>query len=260
MSKMKALILAAGLGTRLRPITEKIPKPLVPIAGVPLLKHHLDHLLHHGVTDVLINTHYLAEQIEKFVNDYVLEHGDKISITTTYEPKLLGSAGTLKFNQDFFSDSEDFLVVYSDNLTDIDYSKIISQHQHGDGIVTIASYHEPFPEQKGIIEYNDDLIICKFIEKPQTHEITSNFANAGIYVVNQKIFETLAQFEQPLIDFGLDVFPELLNRGEIMRVYIMNETLLDIGNHENYTKAQNLPTIMNLKKYDKHQQIWRRTT
>lgn len=250
---MKALILAAGLGTRLRPITETIPKPLVPIAGVPLLTYHLNQLQYYGVTDVLINTHYLAEQIEQFVEDYVNEHGKNIRVSTIYEPELLGSAGTLKANQGFFADEEDFLVIYSDNLTDIDYSKLLLQHKSSNSMVTIASYYEHFPEQKGIIEYGDDFVITNFIEKPKTTEVTSNYANAGIYVVNRKIFELIKRINEPLLDFGHHIFPELLKRQEMMRVYTMDETLLDIGNHENYTKAQTMPIIMNFKnEYDKY--------
>lgn len=245
---MKALILAAGLGSRLRPLTETIPKPLVPIAGVPLLKYHLDHLKGHGVTDILINTHYLAEQIDQFINDYSKQSGGSMKITTTYEPELLGSAGTLKSNQDFFADEEDFLVVYSDNLTDIDYSKLLEQHRGDDSLVTIASYFEHFPEQKGIIEHDDSRLISRFIEKPQAHEVTTNSANAGIYVINKKIFRTLSELEQIPLDFGHHVFTTLLTHGEPLRVYNMDETLLDIGNHENYTKAQSLPEIMNFKK------------
>jgi mannose-1-phosphate guanylyltransferase len=245
---MKALILAAGLGTRLRPLTDTIPKPLVPIAGVPLLQYHLDHLRHHGVTDVLINTHYLAEQMSDFIAEYLSKSDGSLNVTLAYEPVLLGSGGTLKANQNFFADSKDFLVVYSDNLTDIDYSQLLAKHQTSDSMVTIASYYEHFPEQKGIIEHNNDGVIIKFIEKPQTHKVTSNFANAGIYVVSKKIFEVLSELEYPILDFGHHVFPELLTRGEIMRIYAMNETLLDIGNHENYTKAQTMPAHMKFKK------------
>lgn len=243
---MKALILAAGLGTRLRPLTETIPKPLVPIAGKPLLEYHLDHLNHHGITEVLINTHYLADKIDSFLIDYKERTENNLIITTVFEPELLGSAGTLKKNQSFFNDCTDFLIVYSDNLTDINYTKLLEQHKKKQGIATIASYYEHFPEQKGIIEYDSNSKgIIKFIEKPKSEEITSHYANAGLYVLNNKIFDLIADLDHELLDFGHHVFPTLLQKDQPMYVYTMEETLLDIGNHENYTKAQALPNEMN---------------
>ncbi len=244
---MKAFILAAGLGTRLRPLTETIPKPLVPIAGKPLLAYHLDHLSHHGVTDIFINTHYLSEQMEEFVANYRLKQPNGPTISTIYEPELLGSAGTIRSNQSLFGQDDAFLVIYSDNLTDIDYQKLIDHHTQSDALVTIASYYEAHPEQKGIIEHNDELVISNFIEKPQPHQVTSHYANAGIYVMDSRIFDSIRDLDSPILDFGHHVFPFLLKTGHLMQVYKMDETLLDIGNHENYTKAQGLPEQMNLK-------------
>lgn len=244
---MKAFILAAGLGTRLRPLTDTIPKPLVPIAGKPLLAYHLDHLAEYGITDVRINTHYLPQQMEEFVSQYVALQPNKLSISTIYEPELLGSAGTILSNQTWLSDDEPFLVIYSDNLTDIDYGKLVDQHKRSNAKVTIASYYEAHPEQKGIIEHDDELVISNFIEKPQPHQVTSNDANAGIYVIDSSILNTLTELDHEVLDFGHHVFPFLLKHGHLMQVYQMDETLLDIGNLENYTKAQSLPEKMNFK-------------
>jgi mannose-1-phosphate guanylyltransferase len=249
---MKALLLAGGLGTRLRPLTLTTPKPLLSIDEKPLLAYHLDHLRAHGITDVLINTHYLHTQIEDFVASYMAVQPKNFTVSTTYEPELLGSAGTLRANKDFFTSSkEPFLVVYGDNLTDIDYTKFIAHHKGADMPVTIASYYEQHPEQKGIIEYDEDLVIRKFIEKPKPEEVTSNFANAGMYIMDDSVFETLEAFDELVLDFGYHIFPKLLSDAVAMRIYQMDETLLDIGNIENYTKAQSLPKIMNLKRnYD----------
>lgn len=244
---MKAFILAAGLGTRLRPLTETIPKPLVPIAGKPLLAYHLDHLAEFGITDVRINTHYLPQQMEEFVAEYITRQPNGLSISTIYEPELLGSAGTIRSNQSWLSDDEPFLVIYSDNLTDIDYGKLIDHHNQSDATVTIASYFEHHPEQKGIIEHDEKLVISNFVEKPQPHQITSNYANAGIYVLDSNILDVLSTLDHEVLDFGHHVFPFLLKNGHLMQVYQMDETLLDIGNHENYTKAQSLPETMNFK-------------
>jgi mannose-1-phosphate guanylyltransferase len=244
---MKAFILAAGLGTRLRPLTETIPKPLVPIAGKPLLGYHLDHLAEHGITEVLINTHYLPEQMEEFVAEYRKKQPNGPTISTIYEPELLGSAGTIRANESFLNNDEPFLVIYSDNLTDIDYGKLVDHHKQSEAKVTIASYYEAHPEQKGIIEHDDALVISNFIEKPQPHQVTSNYANAGIYVIDSSILNTLSEMDHEVLDFGHHVFPFLLKNGHLMQVYQMDETLLDIGNLENYTKAQSLPETMNFK-------------
>lgn len=243
---MKALILAAGIGTRLRPITDKIPKPLVPIADKPLLAYHFNHLSHHGITDILVNTHYLSAQIDSFINSYLETKASKPKIRTTYEENLLGSAGTLRENADFFNlDEEPFLVVYGDNLTDINYTRLIQQHISEKNLVTIASYYETHPEQKGIIEYDGSRRIKKFIEKPKPEQITSHYANAGIYVMNRQILPLLKSMHEIPLDFGHHVFPHLLEHNYKMAIYAMDETLLDIGNYENYTKAQLLPTTMN---------------
>ncbi|MEI6288240.1 MAG: nucleotidyltransferase family protein [bacterium] len=184
---MKALILAAGLGTRLCPITDNIPKPLVVLGDQPLLWYHLESLRKNGVTEVLINTHYLPEMINGFVADYNNNHQD-IKVFTTHEKELLGSAGTLKKNIDFFKDEQDFFVTYGDNLTTIDYDKILDFHVKNNTLATIASYHEKHPESKGIIIHDKNKKIIKFIEKPSNEEIVSNQANGGVYVLNSKIF------------------------------------------------------------------------
>ena len=235
---MKALLLAAGLGTRLRPLTETIPKPLVPIDGKPLLQYHLDHLAKHGVTEVLINTHYLASQIETFVKDYQERRPDLL-ITTSYEETMLGSAGTLRANQEFFGD-EAFFIVYADNLTDLNYQKLMEHHRSQSALVTIASYQESFPEQKGIIEFNPETkLIEGFIEKPPPGTTSSDRANAGIYVTDARLFPHLDTEKTPY-DFGFDVFPQLLASGQPLAVYLMQESILDVGTHKTYTEAQTL--------------------
>jgi mannose-1-phosphate guanylyltransferase len=235
---MKAIILAAGYGTRLKPLTDTIPKPLVPIAGKPLLKYHLDTLRTAGVTDVLINTHYLAEKISTFVEEYT-ENYQLPSITTVFEPELLGSAGTVLNNIDFFG-TEPFLIIYSDNLTTISYSNLIAHHKNSGADVTIACYKEPHPEQKGVIEYDPmSKRIHRFVEKPKPGESTSDMANAGIYVISPFVLKELHVSKRPL-DFGFDVFPHLLAQGNVLVAYKMTEFLLDVGTPQTYTRAQDI--------------------
>ncbi len=236
---MKALILAAGLGTRLRPLTEKTPKPLLLVGDKPLLEYHLDSLEKNGVESILINTHYLPEQIVDF-SEKQNQSSRKMRVFTVFERGLLGSAGTLKANKSFFDGEDDFFIVYGDNLTNIDYKKLLERHKETGGVVTIASYVEPLPETKGIIVLSEVGKIERFIEKPKKEQVVSNYANAGIYVVNKRIFDFLESFSQTPFDFGHHLFPYLLKLGVPLYVYHMDEMLLDIGTLESYTKAQDL--------------------
>lgn len=233
---MKALILCAGLGTRLRPLTDTIPKALVPVAGKPLLAYHLDSLQKYGVSEALINTHYLADKISDFAREYEKQN-PKIKITVSFEPKLLGSAGTLLHNGDFFKNEDSFFIIYGDNLTNINYEAILRCHKKNNGIVTIASYYENNPSSKGIIVFNENHKISKFIEKPAIKDIISNYANAGIYVAKRDIFRYLEALQKTPLDFGRDVFPALLDLHKAMYVYKMTEFLLDIGTPETYERA-----------------------
>lgn len=234
---MKAIILAAGLGTRLRPFTLTTPKPLLPIGNKPLLAYHLDSLRAHHVSSVLINTHHLPEQIEKFVEEYQAAHSN-LSITTIFEPELLGSAGTVKANEAFFRDVNDFFIIYGDNFTNIDYLKLLAHHRTKGGLMTIASYEEAHPEQKGVIESDANGRIKRFVEKPKPGETTSTRANAGIYVAERGLFSFLQALSNESPDFGNHVFPFLLEQGAPLFAYPMTEHILDIGTPESYTKAQ----------------------
>ncbi|MBI5078289.1 MAG: nucleotidyltransferase family protein [Candidatus Yonathbacteria bacterium] len=236
---MKALILSAGLGTRLRQLTETTPKSLLPINGKPLLSYHLESLYKYGVRDILINTHYLHKQINEFVKNN-RDRFNGLTIQIAFEKELLGSAGTLKKNAPFFKGEDDFLVVYGDNLTNINYGKLIAAHKEKNGIATIASYVEEHPEGKGIISFNENGKILKFIEKPRSNKIISKYANAGIYVLNSRIFKYLNSIDKTPLDFGHDIFPYLLVKNEEMYVYKMDEILLDIGTPESYNDAQGI--------------------
>lgn len=240
---MKALILAAGLGTRLRPLTLKTPKPLVLIAEKPLMQYHLDRLFKFGVREVLINIHHLPEQVQDFIV-YYSTLNPEMKVTMIFEPELLGSAGTLKANEDFFAGEDEFLIVYGDNFTNIDYEKFITRHTENNYLVTIASYFEKHPESKGIILHDEKNIITQFIEKPKPEQISTNWANAGMYVVDKKVFEFLGELNIEPLDFGKDLFPYLLEKKQKMGIYFMDEYLLDIGTLDKYEQAQkDVPSI-----------------
>ena len=225
---MKAFLLAAGYGIRLRPITDKIPKCLVPINNQPLLSWWIKLLKKNQITEVLINTHYLSEQVENYVDG--LKQSD-IKIKLVYEKELLGSGGTVKNNANFVADEKNFLICYADNLTCVNLSRLIHFHETQSDILTMGLFFANNPGQCGIATMNAENVITEFIEKPKNPR--SNLANAGIYVANNKIFNYFPK-NRTIFDFGPDILPLLTNK---MRGYIIHEYLLDIGTLENYKKA-----------------------
>ena len=223
---MKAIILAAGLGTRLRPLTSTTPKCLVPIGGVPLLELWLRECERAGVEGVLINTHYLAERVAEFVD---ARHG--IPITLAYEPTLLGSAGTISANWDFVDSSESFLVVYGDNLTTFPLSELTAFHGRHDRIASVALFRSPNPSACGVVAMDDSGLVTGFWEKPKNPP--GNLCNAGLYVFRREVREYLPK-DVPA-DVGGLLMPRLVGRsmGLPIRGYF-----IDIGTLENYYSAQ----------------------
>lgn len=224
---MKAFLLAAGYGTRLKPITDTLPKCLVPISGRPLLGWWLNLLKRHHIDEVLINTHYLSGQVEKYIASL---NEEDMKIHLIYEPELLGSGGTVKNNIDFIQDERDFLICYADNLTCVDITQLISFHRSHAGILTMGLFYADNPSQCGIAVMDKEQVITEFVEKPA--EPKSNLANAGIYVASRDIIRCFP--DRPVFDFGHDVLPLLVND---MRGHLIKEYLLDIGTLDNYQKA-----------------------
>jgi mannose-1-phosphate guanylyltransferase len=233
---MKAFLLAAGKGTRLRPYTDSMPKCLIPVHGKPLLEIWLDHLRQQHIREVLINTHHHADQVEAFVRDY--SHRRDIHIVLSYEPRLLGSAGTILHRRDFVDSEADFMIIYADNLTNINLNRFGAFHQHcrkKNGILTMGLFHAPNPSSCGIAELDADQRITAFTEKPEKPK--SDLANAGIYMASREIFGC---FPKPLsepgsvLDIGHHVLPLLIGR---MYGYPITEYLRDIGAIESYRLA-----------------------
>lgn len=224
---MRAFLLAAGLGTRLRPLTDHTPKCLLPINGQPLLAIWLDLLARHGVDEVLINTHHLSDQVEGFLSS-VQTH---LRVRTAFEPKLLGSAGTLRAQQDFVAGEDVFLVCYADNLTDADLSSLVSAHQSSRPPLTMGLFRAANPSGSGIVDLDADGLVLGFQEKPEAPR--SDLANAGIYVASQEIFALLE--DRIPLDVGFDLLPKLVGR---MRGVLLETYLRDIGTPESYANAQ----------------------
>jgi NDP-sugar pyrophosphorylase family protein len=228
---MKAFILAAGLGTRLRPLTNETPKPMLPVGDKPLLEHQFALLKKYGVTECAINLFYLPDKIKDYFGD-----GQKIGMKIHYieEKELSGTAGPIKAFSEFFD--EPFFVFYGDNLTDINLDKFTAFHNEHKGLISVALYHEPHPESKGIVELDENDQILRFKEKPKPEEITSHWANAGIYICEPEVLEHIPA--DTFYDFGHDLFPTLIEKSIPLYGYKMEDYLLDIGTHETYAKAQ----------------------
>ncbi|MBN2057038.1 nucleotidyltransferase family protein [bacterium] len=228
--RMKAFLLAAGLGTRLKPLTLHTPKCLVPVLCRPLLHYWIDLFEQHGIDEVLINTHHLSREVEQHlrsIQSSVLFH-------PVHEEQLLGSAGTVVRNKSFIDRGESFFIIYADNLTDINLTALHEWHVNRHSPFTLALYHTQTPEACGIIELDDQSRVRSFIEKPEKPR--SNLANTGIYLTDWRFLShpLLENTKRPL-DFGFDIFPHM--SGHMMGVPI-DAYLLDIGSHENLALAE----------------------
>ena len=236
---MKAFLLAAGKGTRLKPYTDQHPKCLIPIHGAPLLKIWIDLLARHGVSDILINTHHHAGQVERFLER--TRALTPVGLHTVYEPQLRGSAGTLWDNRHFVSGQSDFIIAYADNLTNLDLAKMVDIHHHFrsiGGILTMALIKAPNPSACGIVTLDADNRIVNFVEKPQRPE--SDLANGGIYISTADIFQYMqdcGENTDGVQDLGHHILPRLT--GRMYGFPIAPYYLKDIGTPEAYREALN---------------------
>lgn len=225
---MKAFLLAAGHGSRLRPLTDSIPKCLVPIGGVPLLGIWLNWCRQYGIDDVLVNTH----AHDGVVSDYLHannEHG--IRVTVSYEPELLGSAGTLRYNQGFVADVQRFAILFADVLTQADFTSMTAFHDAHRAPATIGVYRVAEPSRCGIATVDPHCLVVNFVEKPQ--HPSSNLAFSGLMIANPAVLDEVPA-KLPA-DIGFDLLPRLICR---MYAFTINEYLIDIGNMERYQTAQ----------------------
>ena len=231
---MKALILAAGEGTRLRPLTLDRPKPMLPIAGRPLLEHTIAWLKQHDVIRVAINLHHRPEAITRHFGD---GHRWGVQIVYSYEEQLLGTAGAARRLRTFFD--ETFVVVYGDVLTDMNLTAMLDFHSaHQTAAATIALYRVPNPSDCGLVGLNGNQRITCFVEKPPPEDVFTDLANAGVYVIEPAILDHIPPDTD--YDFGHDLFPELMASGVPLYGHPISpkEYLIDIGSREKYEKAQ----------------------
>jgi mannose-1-phosphate guanylyltransferase len=223
---VKAFLLAAGHGTRLRPHTATIPKCLLPIKGVPMLEIWLALCRQHGISEVLVNTHAHATAVVEFLRKW----RDGIQVRVVEEPELFGSGATLRANRDWVKSEDKFWVFYADVLTSANLNCMLRFHSPASA-ATIGVYSVPDPERCGIVELNDKNVVVSFVEKPANPR--SNLAFAGIMIATQQLLDAIP--EKRGADIAFDVLPCLVGN---LRAYGITEYLLDIGTQENYDRAQ----------------------
>lgn len=214
---MKAMVLAAGLGTRLRPITYEISKPMVPVLDRPVMAHIVALLERHGITEVIANLHYFPDPIREYF-------GERVSYS--YEEELLGTAGGVRNCAEFFG-GETFLVISGDALTDLDLGALLERHRQAGGIATLSVKKVPDTREYGVVLHDRDGRITGFQEKPEPDEALSDLGNCGIYVLEPEIFDYFP--ERPFVDWAHDVFPALLENDVPFFIQEVREYWNDVG-------------------------------
>ena len=224
---MKAFLLAAGVGSRLRPITDTVPKCMVTIDNRPMLDIWLDALEAADVDEVLVNLHHLPG----VVRDHLAERTGPPAVRTVLEPDLLGSAGTLRANRDWVAGEEMFLACYADNLTDFDLRALVDVHLAHDAIATLTVFHSPNPSAGGVMELDATGLVAGFTEKPP--KPVSDLTNAGMYAFGPAVLD---EIDGALpCDIGYDLLPRLVGRA---RAVLVEGFFRDIGTVDAYRQAR----------------------
>jgi mannose-1-phosphate guanylyltransferase/phosphomannomutase len=229
---VKAVVMAGGEGTRLRPMTANQPKPLLPVVNKPIMEHVLLLLKRHGFTETVVTVQFLASLVRNYFGD-----GEDVGMSLQYatEEMPLGTAGSVKNAEDELR-ADPFLVISGDALTDIDLSALVRYHQENSALVTVALTRVPNPLEFGIIIVDEDGRIQRFLEKPTWGQVFSDTVNTGIYVMEP---EVLAEVPAGVsVDWSGDVFPQLLKSGAPLYGWIADGYWEDVGSHESYLKAQ----------------------
>lgn len=205
---VKAMVLAAGKGTRLYPLTGEIPKPMAPIVGTPIIQHIFDLLAKAGTEEVHVNVHYLADALLEAYGETSIVNG--MNVHMSREDELTGTAGGVKRLEENFDDT--FVVIMGDALTDIDLRELVAFHKEKGALATIALKRVHDTSEYGVVELDPEGNILGFQEKPGPKEAISNLANTGIYVFEPRVLDYIPQ--NTFFDFAKDVFPRLLEAGE----------------------------------------------
>lgn len=227
---MKAMIMAAGVGSRLMPLTLEVPKPMVPMANRPLMENIVQLLAEHGFSEVIANLHYHADQISNHFGDFPVAG---LNMLYSREEELMGTAGGVKKCQWFLNDT--FVVMSGDALTDVDLTLLLEAHRKNGALATIAVKKVAEVEQFGVVVSNSDERIISFQEKPRREEALSNQANTGIYIFEPEIFDYIPAGE--FYDFGKQVFPHLVKIKAPFYAAVTEDYWCDVGNIDTYRQA-----------------------
>jgi mannose-1-phosphate guanylyltransferase len=227
--KLQALILAGGEGTRLRPLTSSVPKPVVPLAGRPFISYMIEWLRGHGVDEVILSCGFMADGVRAVLGD-----GDRVGVRLHYveEPRPLGTGGALKLAEDLLQDR--FLMLNGDQLTDIDLTAQLRQHERTGARATIALIAVEDPSAYGLVRQRGDLTVSDFLEKPNADEIDTNLVNAGVYVLDRSVLGEMAP-AGTRFSIERDVFPQLVDQG--LYGYEASGYWMDIGTPRRYLQA-----------------------
>jgi mannose-1-phosphate guanylyltransferase / phosphomannomutase len=229
---VKAVVMAGGEGTRLRPMTASQPKPMLPVVNRPIMEHVLRLLKRHGFTDTVVTVQFLASLVRSYFGD-----GEDFGMSLQYanEEAPLGTAGSVRNAADALTD-DPFLVISGDALTDLDLSALVKFHKQNGAAVTVALSRVPNPLEFGIVIAADDGRIQRFLEKPSWGQVFSDTVNTGIYVMEPEVLAEVPAGE--VCDWSADVFPRLLERGVPLYGWVGAGYWEDVGSHESYLKAQ----------------------
>ena len=230
MVNVKVVVLAGGYGTRLRPLTCTRTKPMLPLAGKPILQYVIESVASEGFNDIIVTTNYFREQIIDYFGD-----GSDLGVRLVYpeEEKPLGTAGSVKNSEKYLN--ETFAVIQGDNITEIKFKDLLNFHRKKGGVATIALLPVERPHQFGIARLDSDNRVLRFKEKPRPEEFFSDFASVGLYILEPKVLDYIPSGVE--FDFAKDVFPKLLSSGEKIYGYPASGFWVDIGIPENYMKA-----------------------
>ncbi len=224
---MKAFLLAGGLGTRLRPLTDSTPKCLLPVQGTPLLQIWFDICRQYGIDEVLINVHSHGDAVRKFIH----EHKGSLSVRLFEETTLQGSAGTVLANRQWVNQERSFWVFYADVLTTTNLNRMLAFHDSRAQIATIGVYEVPDPSRCGIVQVDERGVVLDFVEKPKTP--VGNLAFSGLMLATPALLNFIP--ESVPVDLGFHVLPQIVSR---MAAYRISDFIIDIGTLETYRAAQ----------------------
>jgi len=224
---MKAFLLAGGLGSRLRPLTDSTPKCLLPVQGIPLLQIWFDIFRQFNIDEVLINVHSHGDTVRRFIDD----HKDGLKVRLFEENTLLGSAGTVLANREWVNKERSFWIFYADVLTTTNLNQMLTLHNSQGQIATIGVYEVPDPSRCGIVQVNEQGVVLDFVEKPKAP--AGNLAFSGLMLATPALLNFIP--DNCPVDLGFHVLPQIVGR---MAAYRIPDFVIDIGTLETYRIAQ----------------------